>query len=122
MALKLATYTGPDALDRQEVNGIDLTGEKLLTLKEAARLPFFRTDGKPRHVAVLYRWASPNGVRGVRLETVRVGGTTYTSLEAARRFVERLSNPTPLKPTDPTPSQRARQIAAAESRLAAAGI
>jgi hypothetical protein len=31
------------------------------------------------------------GVRGVRLEGVKVGGTTYTSVEALQRFAERLS-------------------------------
>ncbi|NUP96415.1 MAG: DUF1580 domain-containing protein [Planctomycetaceae bacterium] len=36
----------------------------------------------------MQRWAL-HGVRGVRLETVRIGGSVYTSREALSRFIER---------------------------------
>jgi hypothetical protein len=45
----------------------------------------------------LYRWAK-RGLRGVKLETIRVGGTLCTSLEALQRFCERLTGGA----TDPT--------------------
>ncbi len=63
--------------------------EEILTLRHAAqRLPRRRSGRRP-HPATLYRWAT-DGLRGVRLETIQVGGTTCTSIEALQRFFERL--------------------------------
>jgi hypothetical protein len=63
--------------------------EQTIPFAEAARrLPRLRA-GRPVSPATLWRWAS-RGLRGVRLETVRVGGTTCTSVEALRRFFARL--------------------------------
>ena len=59
----------------------------------ARRLPALRND-RPVHPATLWRWAS-HGVRGVRLETVKVGGTTCTSLEVLRRFFAALDGDAP---------------------------
>jgi len=47
---------------------IDITTETLLSLLDAAK----QLPGRP-HVSTLYRWRI-RGVRGVRLETVLVGG------------------------------------------------
>lgn len=67
---------------------INLT-EEVLTLREAAhRLPR-RASGRRLHHATLYRWAT-DGLRGVRLETIQVGGTLCTSIEALQRFFEEL--------------------------------
>jgi hypothetical protein len=60
-------------------------GEKLLSLKQAACF-FPRSDRRNVHYATLYRWAL-TGVRGVKLETIKVGGLLYTSTEAIERFV-----------------------------------
>src|SRR5262245_9743292 len=69
---------------------IDIERENLLTLAQAARhLPCLRGDRKI-HVSTLYRWISC-GVRGVRLESVRLGRTVMTSREALQRFADRLS-------------------------------
>jgi len=69
---------------------VDLAHEELLTLAEAARaLPRLRNERKV-HVSTLYRWIS-RGVRGVRLEAVRLGRTLVTSREALQRFAERLN-------------------------------
>jgi len=107
-------------IDPDLINGIDADAESLITLKKAAKLPMLRVDGKNPHFGSIYRWTL-QGCRGVKLETIRVGGTTCTSVEAVRRFLERLSNPAP-RADDPTPSTRVRQIRAAEATLAAAGI
>ncbi len=57
---------------------IDLIAEQVVSLTEATiHLPR-RREGKRPHVATLYRWAS-HGIHGVRLETLRVGGTLCTS-------------------------------------------
>jgi len=81
---------------------IDVTKEKLVTLARAAsRLPR-RRKGKRPHPSTLFRWAS-RGLRGVRLETLSVGGTTCTSAAALQRFFQRLTEldhrlPTPADP------------------------
>lgn len=64
---------------------IDLTSETLVSFAEACgRLPK-RRAGRPSHPSTLYRWAS-SGLRGIRLETIQVGGTLCTSIEALQRF------------------------------------
>jgi hypothetical protein len=73
-----------------EVHMIDAFTEKIILLTKAAkRLPAIYRENPP-HAATLYRWAS-RGVRGIRLEIIRVGGRTCTSEEALARFFERLS-------------------------------
>jgi hypothetical protein len=69
---------------------IDPLTETVIPFAEAARrLPRLRA-GRPVNDATLWRWAS-SGLRGVRLETLRVGGTTCTSAEALRRFFAALN-------------------------------
>src|SRR5216683_2618673 len=69
--------------------GIDPLTEETIPFAEAARrLPLLRAD-RPVHPSTLWRWAS-HGLRGVRLETLRIGGTTCTSLEALQRFFEQI--------------------------------
>jgi hypothetical protein len=64
---------------------IDTAIETLIRLQDLAEhLPRNR-NGKKIHISTLYRWAS-RGVRGAVLETVTIGGTRYTSLQALRRF------------------------------------
>ncbi len=72
---------------------IDIQKEEVVSFSEAAkRLPRRRAGKKP-HVATLYRWAS-RGLRGSHLETIQIGGTMCTSVEALQRFFGRLSAPT----------------------------
>ena len=69
---------------------IQINTEQVLTISDAcARLPR-RRAGKRPHPATLYRWAN-QGVRGHHLETIQVGGTLCTSIEALQRFFELLS-------------------------------
>ena len=69
---------------------IDFANEQVVSLNEAARMLPRRREGKKPHVSTLYRWTI-RGVRGVILETIQVGGTRCTSVEALHRFFERLS-------------------------------
>lgn len=65
--------------------------EQLMPLGQAARqLPALR-GGRPVNPATLRRWAS-KGLRGVKLETLRCGGTVVTSREALQRFFSALSS------------------------------
>ena len=100
---------------------INIHDEELLTLSGAAkRLPHGRA-GKPVHVATLHRWASPGGVQGVRLETIKVGGIRYTSVEALDRFIQQCSADGTGR-TPQTTRQRQRAIDRAEAELTKAGI
>ena len=77
-------------MHRHHVGVVDATTEELLSLTEAARLVPRRRGGKRAHVATLYRWAK-DGLRGVFLDVLQVGGTRCTSREALQRFFERLT-------------------------------
>jgi hypothetical protein len=61
---------------------IDPKIEHLYSLAAAAKL----LPGEP-HLATLHRWRS-RGVKGVKLETLVIGGRRFTSLEALGRFIE----------------------------------
>lgn len=106
---------------------IDVFGETLVTLREAAkRLPKVKA-GKSPHIATLHRWVQ-RGCRSrdgqiVRLEAVKIGGTVCTSLEALQRFFDGLSGDTTVvAPQARTARQRQRAIARAEEELRKAGI
>ena len=72
-----------------------------MSLREAARALPLRRNGKSLHISTLCRWAK-RGVRGVVLETLRIGGTRYTSLEALQRFFERQSAGETSAPAEPS--------------------
>ena len=101
---------------------IDVFQEELLTLSQAARaLPAI--DGKRVHPSTIFRWIV-DGVRGVKLEHVRVGRRICTTEAALTKFMNALAEaPKPERPYKPwtprprTEQQRARDMAAAEKRL-----
>ena len=100
---------------------IDLNNETLIAIRDVPRHLPARRNGKRVHVSAVYRW-SLRGLRGVVLETVRIGGTLYTSGEALQRFAESLSaGRIDAVPPAPMPTRvRQRQIDVAERSVAAA--
>ena len=76
--------------------------------------------GNAVSLPTLDRWCGP-GVGGVVLETIRIGGTVFTSEEATLRFIARLSESKSTPRTQTTPS-RHQAIAAADRRLDQAGV
>ena len=65
---------------------MELGEETIIPLTEAPEyLP--RRRGKKIHISTLFRWAQ-KGTGGKQLETIKVGGTRCTSLEALQRFIE----------------------------------
>ena len=83
---------------------IDVNAEHVVTLSQLAkRLPCRRSE-RPVHPATIHRWRNP-GVRGVRLDCVRIGGIWHTSLEAYQRWVERLTAAEPHSDTTPASAQ-----------------
>ena len=88
-----------------------------------------RQTGKVPATSTMWRWTL-KGVRGgVRLESFRIGGTTYTTPEFIARFVERTSQAVAVATVTPVGIEvvsrdgdredelRREQIAAAQSRL-----
>ena len=107
---------------------IDLRNEKLLSLTDAARaVPAI--DGRRPHTSTIWRWCR-RGIRGIRLEYLRLGHRVVTSEAAIGRFAQRLAEadtpPMSAAPTQPpkkrTPRRRERDIQKAEATLAQAGI
>jgi len=63
---------------------IDIHTEELLELnKVPANLE--RRTGKRLNVSTVYRWIN-RGIAGVKLETILIGGSRFTSAEALNRF------------------------------------
>ncbi|WKZ57702.1 MAG: DUF1580 domain-containing protein [Bdellovibrionota bacterium] len=91
--------------------------ERLVPLRDVPRLLPVRPNGRRTHLSVIYRWTS-SGVAGVVLESIRIGGSTYTSVEALQRFAERLSSRNRAAEIPPSttggrdPSLTARRVAA----------
>lgn len=71
-------------------------------------------------LATLHRWRL-SGVRGVKLETLVVGGIRFTSTEAIQRFLERQNAPETAD-SGITAEQRQARSTAARAALAARGI
>ena len=71
---------------------IDLLTERVISLRDAAKLLPARRQGKRPTVSCLFRWTT-RGCRGVILESVQIGGTRCTSAEALTRFFAALSAP-----------------------------
>ncbi len=96
---------------------IDFNTEELLSFAQATK----EVPTRPA-IGTVNRWGD-KGVRGVRLETILIGGLRYTSKEALRRFFERITAAADGEPPpERTTSQRAKDIARAEKELADAGI
>lgn len=99
-------------------NMIEVTRDQLIPIRDVPRLLPPRSSGRPVHISAVYRWVQ-RGVRGVRLETIQVGGTRYTSVEALQRFADHLGRSKEQTPQQlTTPRQRQKQIARAAEEVA----
>ena len=98
----------------------DISKEEPITLSEAAKLLPPRRNGKRPHFTTLYRWAS-QGLHGVKLEVVKIGGTACTSRPALQRFFNCLTT-RDLRITEPMPDIQAMTDAAVETELDEMGI
>jgi hypothetical protein len=97
---------------------IDVSTETLLTFAEfAASLP-----NRP-NISTVHRWRL-RGCRGVKLESIMLGGTRFTSQEAGQRFFNKITAVADgtAQPEARTSTQRERAISRAEAELEAAGI
>jgi hypothetical protein len=91
---------------------IDPQTETLIPLKQVSDFLPSRVRGKRLQPSTLYRWIlrSRNP-----LEVVKIGGGTFTSVEALARFMECRNPPGPAP--EPSPSRRARMAGAALRKL-----
>ena len=96
--------------DCMEILMIDITRENVISLTTAAKLLPARRGGRRPHVSCLYRWTVA-GFRGIVLDSVQVGGTRCTSVEAIQRFCQGL--------TDLSTVPRGEQVAGATSATVA---
>lgn len=97
---------------------IDTELETLLTFDDA-RTAF--PGDRRLSLATLHRWRL-NGVRGVKLETVLIGGLRYTSREAIDRMIAaQNADDAPAVPMI-TPTQRRKQSEAARTELERIGV
>lgn len=108
-----------------------LQNEKIITFGRAAEL-LPQVNGKRVHSTSVWRWAR-KGLRGVRLDCLRIGGRFVTSMEAVERFTEALAN-VPVGPVDSAsrrplvkPKRRSksrhdRAVGRSHARLVAAGV
>jgi hypothetical protein len=103
---------------------IDFEHEQVFPLQEAARRLPPRRGGKPTHVDSLFRWAT-TGLKGIRLETILVGGVRCTSMAALSRFfaaqTELRDGRQAVAAPPPTATARRRASEEAERRLIAKG-
>jgi hypothetical protein len=86
---------------------IDISTEELVSLSEVASM-FPGRRGRKVAVATCWRWAT-RGRKGVRLETISIGGRRYTSREALMRWIDRL-NPVQ-RVEEPLEEQAAKAVA-----------
>ncbi len=72
------------------VTVIDRTRERLIPIGRVSEQEQLWPEGRSPHPETIARWAR-RGCRGVRLETIVLGGRRYSSVEAVERFFIRLS-------------------------------
>src|SRR5262245_59625295 len=71
------TYT----VASKDLHVIDIATETVVTLSDACAYLPPRRRGRMVHTSTIWRWAH-SGLRGHRLEVIKIGGHTCTSLEA----------------------------------------
>jgi hypothetical protein len=79
---------------------INIHAESVVTFHDLVKRILPANGGKRVHIGTPHRWRT-QGLRGVRLEAIKVGGRWCTSLQALERFFDVLSRGAGL----PTPTQ-----------------
>ena len=104
---------------------IDIENEQLLGLRDAAAHVTTkyrnRRGGRAMHISTICRWIS-RGIKGVKLESIAIGGTRATSVEALNRFFARLSGQEPGESAHGSRGRRANATETALDKLDKLGI
>lgn len=71
---------------------INIKTERLIPLREVPQLGILppRRSGSRLNVSTIYRWAL-HGQRGIKLESLKIGGQRVTSLNALQTFCSALA-------------------------------
>ncbi len=94
---------------------IDTTKENLISIREARH----QFPHRPS-ISTIWRWI-PKGVKGAVLESIRIGGRRFTSVEACQRFIDATSCNNK-QPKRRKPRQEQRSVANAQAILDEFGI
>ena len=70
---------------------IEVNSEQIVTFAELAKRLPRRRRGRPTAVSTIHRWRLV-GIKGIRLEAIRVGCSWVTSLQAYQRFCDALTS------------------------------
>lgn len=97
---------------------IDITQEELIRLEDVRNYVPSCRKGKRLSKTVPFRWAA-KGVRGVVLETLKIGGARYTSIDAIQRFAASLHSPQLAGPPSSNPSPPANALRSAGKGMTA---
>ena len=102
---------------------IDISTETVVSPPDATPHIPRRRAGKKCNVATVYRWMTA-GCRGIKLESICIGATRCTSIEALQRFFDALTAQAEGQPVQPPrlTKSRKKQIEAAERRLKKVGV
>jgi hypothetical protein len=100
----------------------DPTTEPPIPLMEVPRIPWMprRRGNRKVNISTVFRWAQ-RGLRGIKLETIQLGGTKCTSEAALQRFFASLTDAAAPQ-TAPTPRVRRQQLAQTDRELTEAGL
>jgi hypothetical protein len=108
--------------ENDECIAIDLaTGDELVLLSDLRNETYVpHPKGRKLDKSAIYRWAQ--GRRGRKLETIKTPTGAATTKAAVLRFFASMSSNSPAQDQQRTPLRRAREVAAAQRELEAAGI
>ena len=97
---------------------IDIRSENLILFSDLPK----HIPGRP-HISTCYRFRL-HGSHGVKLETIKVGGRRFTSLQAIDRFIKKATAAADGATVPPTESNRAREqrLKRVDAELQAAGL
>ena len=103
---------------------IDVRSETVVPVSRVPHhVPRNSDSGKRIHPSTAWRWVL-RGIRGIKLESVLIGGRRHTSLEKLDAFFAATTAAAgaSLPPSRPTSRQREAEIRRAEGELDKAGI
>jgi hypothetical protein len=99
---RTTTWAGnPDLMRTHTMNLRDLRDDQPLTLPDAASY-LGRLTGQKPHLSTLWRWCS-KGCKGIRLESICIGGKRFVTVKAISRFIEASNVSNTGRPEQPPP-------------------
>lgn len=99
---------------------IDIVADELITLGQLAKkLP--PIQGARPNQSTIWRWVH-KGIRGIRLDTVAVGGRTCTTWDAYLAWATAIADRGPIPSILPASPRKAKRVRNARQVLDAAGI